>query len=41
MYRVSSDGGSVQYVSRLGCVRTYTLDQWNQIWPKLLNRILG
>jgi len=37
MYAVSSDGNGVQYVSRLGVLRTYTDEQWDMIWPKLLN----
>lgn len=41
MYRVSAYGSHVEFVSRMGIRRTYTNEQWDMIWPRLLNKILG
>lgn len=41
MFHVSADGEKVQFRSRLGKLRTYSHEQWGQIWPRLLDRVLA
>lgn len=41
MYFVSSDGNTIEYISRRGVKRSYTTEQWDKIWPCIFNMIIN